>query len=214
MYAAWQLFDTFGIPVGPEFRRDSEIYIKELVRWNQKINLTAIKDQEEILIKHILCSLSYLKAFIPKPGLRAIDIGSGAGIPGIPIKLYSAEISLTLLEPSQKKLAFLKHIGRLLQLKDIAYLGISVESLNLVDSFDLAFARGFGPLSRLVKKTGRILRTGGILLVRKEESYLSEIITAAPLLARKGLKLHRVIRINLESPGMRYFILAFKKCST
>lgn len=210
----WQVFDTLGISVGQALRRSFEIYIEELERWNQKINLTAIRNPEEILIKHILCSLSYLKAFTPRPGLQAIDIGSGAGLPGIPLKLYCPEISMTLLEPSRKKLGFLKHIGRLLHLKDISYLELPIELLVREGGFDVAFARGFGPLSRLARKAGGILRTGGLLLVRKEKNYLPDIMAAAPTLTRKGIKLDRVVNINLPGSGMEYYILAFKNCFT
>lgn len=214
MTETWRLFHALGLSVDQGLRRSLEKYIEELVRWNQKINLTAIKDREEILIKHILCSLSYLKAFTPKPGLQAIDIGSGAGLPGIPLKLYCPELSLTLLEPSQKKLGFLKHISRLLQLKDITCRALPVEHLDSEKAFDLAFARGFGPISRLVSKAWRVLKPGGFLLIRKEKDYISEINAAAPILIRKGLKLDRVIAITLDTPGMDYYILAFKRCST
>jgi 16S rRNA (guanine527-N7)-methyltransferase len=214
MAEAWQLFNDMGISLDGGLVKSIGIYIEEMVWWNQKINLTALKDREEILIKHILSSLSYLKAFSPKPGLRAVDIGSGAGLPGIPIKLYCPEISLTLLEPSQKKLAFLKHIGRILKLRDITYLGIPVEIFNGKKEFDLAFARGFGPLSRLARKIGEILAPGGLLLVRKEEKYLPEVMSAAAILARKGMKLDRVVHIDLDSPGMKYYILAYRLCFT
>ena len=210
----WRLFDTLGLSVDQGLRERFEKYIDELLRWNQKINLTATKKPEEILSNHILCSLSYLMAFTPKPGLQAIDIGSGAGFPGIPLKIYSPDLSLTLLEPSQKKLAFLRHIGRLLQLKDVTYLAMPVEGMDREKTFDLAFARGFGPLSRLARKAGRALRMGGLLLVRKEKNYLGEIKAAAAILAWEGLKLDKVVAITQDRPRMEYYILAFKKCST
>jgi 16S rRNA (guanine527-N7)-methyltransferase len=214
MAEAWDVFNILNFFIDQRLRGIYEKYIEELIRWNQKINLTAINTPTDILIKHFFCSLSYLKAFTPGPDLRVLDIGTGAGFPGMPIKLYCPEIYLTLLEPSQKKLSFLKHIGRLFQLKNIRYLSLPVEHLNEDGSFDLALTRAFGPLSRLAKKAGTVLRPGGLLLVRKEHNYLSDLNAASSMLDQYDLKLDRIVLITSEIYSIRYYILAFRKCST
>src|SRR4030066_2478639 len=90
-------------------------YIAELKKWNRAYNLTALKKDEDIVIKHFLDSLLYIKAF-PEGELKLIDAGTGAGFPGIPIRIVRPEINITLIESSRKKTAFLRHIARSLGL--------------------------------------------------------------------------------------------------
>ena len=82
------------------------VYLAELKKWNRKINLTAITEERDAVIKHLLDSLSYLKGFSPAQGLRLLDMGSGAGFPAIPIKLAMPGISVTLVESVKKKTLF------------------------------------------------------------------------------------------------------------
>jgi 16S rRNA (guanine527-N7)-methyltransferase len=215
MQGVWESFEILGFTLNKDLKEAFELFVQELIRWNQKINLTRIIKPEDILLKHILCSLSYLKVCAFKPGDQAIDIGSGAGFPGIPLKLYCPSLSITLLEPSSKKLAFLKHIGHLLGLKGIAYISEPVEvwgqKLDPRERFEWAMARGFGPLEKLIKNAALVIQSGGHLVVRKEANYLDEITTAAPIMASKGFKLERVVPINLESYKIKYYLLDLKK---
>ncbi|MEW6215889.1 MAG: 16S rRNA (guanine(527)-N(7))-methyltransferase RsmG, partial [Nitrospirota bacterium] len=91
-------------------------YLSELKRWNKAYNLTSLSKDEDIIIKHFLDSLLYLKA-IPDGEIKIADVGSGAGFPGIPLKIIRPEIEMYLIEPSRKKSAFLRHIIRQVGLK-------------------------------------------------------------------------------------------------
>src|SRR5438477_10980958 len=93
-------------------------YRQELLDWNTRINLTAITDPEEVLIKHFLDSLSLLSVF-DKPRARILDIGSGAGFPGLPLKLVRPQWQIVLLEATGKKVTFLQHMVETLELQDI-----------------------------------------------------------------------------------------------
>ncbi len=86
------------------------IYWSELKRWNSRMNLTSIRADQEIIVKHFLDSLSVLQYFDIKPGDSVIDIGTGAGFPGLPIKIYIPDIKLVLVEPSSKKVSFLRFL--------------------------------------------------------------------------------------------------------
>ncbi|MEM3112747.1 MAG: 16S rRNA (guanine(527)-N(7))-methyltransferase RsmG, partial [Candidatus Anstonellales archaeon] len=90
-------------------------YLAELKKWNRVYNLTGLRTDEDIIIRHFLDSLLYLKA-IPEGGLSIADVGSGAGFPGIPIKIMRPDIQLALIESSRKRSAFLRHIIRILRL--------------------------------------------------------------------------------------------------
>ncbi|MEK6617425.1 MAG: 16S rRNA (guanine(527)-N(7))-methyltransferase RsmG [Nitrospirota bacterium] len=86
------------------------VYGRELNRWNEKINLTAIRQDKEVAVKHFLDSLACSKALVPIYDHSLLDIGTGAGFPGLPLKILHPELDLTLLEPSLKKTAFLRHL--------------------------------------------------------------------------------------------------------
>ena len=99
-----------GIEITEHHQSQFTIYLQELRRWNAKIDLTAITDETDIAIKHFLDSLVFLKIFSATKGVCLLDIGSGAGFPGLPVKILLPEVPLTLLEPNEKKTAFLRHM--------------------------------------------------------------------------------------------------------
>ena len=99
-----------GFPLEPTQLDQFVTYWRELKRWNSRMNLTSIRTDREIIIKHFLDSLSVLQYFDIKPGDSVIDIGTGAGFPGLPIKIYIPDIKLVLVEPSLKKVSFLRFL--------------------------------------------------------------------------------------------------------
>ena len=99
-----------GFPLEPVQLDQFVIYWRELKRWNARMNLTSIRTDREIIIKHFLDSLSVLQCFDINPGDSVIDIGTGAGFPGLPIKIYIPDIKLVLVEPSSKKVSFLRFL--------------------------------------------------------------------------------------------------------
>lgn len=99
-----------GFPLSPVQLDQFVTYWRELKRWNSRMNLTSIRTNREIIVKHFLDSLSVLQCFRIKPGDSVIDIGTGAGFPGLPIKIYIPDIKLVLVEPSLKKVSFLRFL--------------------------------------------------------------------------------------------------------
>ena len=106
---------TFGIHLDGKAIEFFELYLKELLKWNQKINLTAIRSEKGIVLKHFLDSLS-VYPYIPKT-CSLLDIGSGAGFPGIPLKITQPNLEMTLIDSVRKKVDFQRHIIRMLGLK-------------------------------------------------------------------------------------------------
>lgn len=102
-------------------------YLIELKKWNEKVNLTALRTDEEIVVRHFLDSLVCCKALQISGQARLLDVGAGAGFPGLPIKIASGSIHLTLLEPSQKKTAFLRHIVGVLGLEGVTVVPARLE---------------------------------------------------------------------------------------
>ena len=107
-------------------------YYRELDRWNQKINLTSIHDTKETAIKHFLDSLLYSQALEQRKDISLLDVGSGAGFPGLPLKILVPEIHVTLLEPNEKKTSFLRHIIGTLDLQDVSVVSQSLRDFSRV----------------------------------------------------------------------------------
>lgn len=124
------------------------VYFEELVRWNRKVNLTAIKETEEIAIKHFVDCLAVTKVLSRESMRSLLDIGTGAGFPGVPLKIFDPTIELTLIEPSLKKTAFLRHVVGSLNLSKVTVLPNRIEQL-VTDS---------GWLSRFSTAVTRALR--------------------------------------------------------
>src|SRR5574340_1391389 len=109
------------------FRR----YAEELLDWNQRMNLTAITEPEEVEIRHFADSLSCLLVIkVRRPGLRVIDVGAGAGLPGLPLKIAYPDIQLTLVEATGKKVEFLRHVVETLGLKGVTLVNERAETIG------------------------------------------------------------------------------------
>ena len=154
------------------------IYLTELKKWNKAYNLTGLEKDEDIIVKHFLDSLLYLKA-MPGGEIKVADIGSGAGFPGIPIKIIRPEIEMYLIEPSRKKSVFLSHIIKKLQLKKIEVIEKRIEQIKGILesplSVDVAVTRALFSIKDFIKKVSHIVKQGGILILNKGPKVNEEI---------------------------------------
>lgn len=211
----WEFFGMAGFPLQEEQRQRFERYAKELLLWNRKINLTSLTQEEEIIIKHFLGSLIYLRGFEPKPNLEVLDLGSGGGFPGLPIKILHPEISLSLVEAGQKKVAFLKHIGRILDLKGIRYEAHRSETLarqtNYQEAFDIVLCRAVGKLEKTIAFSFPLLKPGGNLVTQKGRNLESEVQNAAKVLTTYCATVERIIPVTLPWKGIRFVLLVIHK---
>jgi 16S rRNA (guanine527-N7)-methyltransferase len=152
-------------------------HASELINWNRKINLTAITDPREIAIKHFLDSL-VPAGFIPDKA-RLLDIGSGGGFPGIPLKIFKPSISVLLIDGVRKKINFLKHVLRALGLENIEARQIRTETLLNVSeyatSFDIIISRALSDLSTFVKSALPLLAKHGTVIAMKGEVETQEL---------------------------------------
>lgn len=162
-----------GINPADSLLNSFEIYLSELKKWNKAYNLTALKKDDDIVIKHFLDSLLYLK-LLPEKKCSVADVGSGAGFPGVPIAIVRPDIAITLVEPSRKKCAFLRNLKRILHLTNLEILESRVEDLKN-RAFDIAVTRALFSISDFVKTTGHIVKKNGILILNKGPKFDSEI---------------------------------------
>lgn len=152
------------------------VYLAELKKWNNAYNLTAIRKDEDIVIKHFLDSLLYLKA-LPEGNIRVLDVGSGAGFPGIPVKIMRPEIAMYLLEPSRKKAGFLAHIVRVLGLDGIEVMQSRIEDMK-GSTVDAAMTRALFDIKDFVKKASPLVRAGGRIILSKGPKVKDELSVA------------------------------------
>jgi len=154
------------------------IYLNELKKWNKAYNLTGLMKDEDIIIKHFFDSLLYLNV-MPHGEIKVADIGSGAGFPGIPIKIIRPEIEMYLIESSMKRSAFLRHIINKLRLKKIDVIEKRIEEVKvnqeLSESVDVAVTRALFSIKEFVKKVSHIVRQEGILILNKGPKVREEL---------------------------------------
>ncbi len=186
-----------------------QLYYEELVAWNQRFNLTAITEYDQVQIRHFLDSLSCLLAeetrqTLNRPRARLIDVGAGAGFPGLPLKLVRPGTCLTLLEATGKKVAFLEQIIEQLGLQNaIAIKGRAEELAHDPDHrerYDLALARAVAELPVVVEYTLPFCKVGGWVVAQKGEAGAAEAWTAGRAITLLGGELRRVVPVHL--PGL------------
>jgi 16S rRNA (guanine527-N7)-methyltransferase len=194
-------------------------YEKELMEWNQKFNLTAIRDVDSIRTKHFLDSFSCVLAWKANPPLRLIDVGTGAGFPGIPLKILYPSMKLTLVESVGKKAMFCQHLVRVLGLEDVEVVHKRAEEIGqnpqYRETYDWAVARAVANLNVLSEYLIPLLKIGGRMLAQKGESGPAEAQSAEDAMKVLGGKLEQLIPVHL--PGVaddRYLVVVEKVAAT
>jgi 16S rRNA (guanine527-N7)-methyltransferase len=196
-----------------------ELYYQELIEWNTRVNLTAITDYSLVQVKHFLDSLTITLALsedeAEKPGFDIIDIGTGAGFPGVPLKILFPRPRLVLIEPTAKKAAFLHHIIHKLELEKVEVLNSRAEEaahlLPYREQFWLVLSRAVASLPALAELTLPFCRIGGRFVAQKKGEIDQEIDRAKTAIDILGGKLEQMKKIELtEFHDARYLIVIDK----
>ncbi len=211
--------NLFGLRLIASQQAALERYEQELLSWNRRVNLTAIREPEKIRIKHFLDSFSCICAMRESPMERVIDIGTGAGFPGLPLKILYPNMQLTLVESVGKKVEFCRHIVRVLALEGVEIIQERVENLGQMpqyrEQFDWAIARAVAALPTLMEYLLPMSRVGGAILAMKGENGPAEVHAAEHATRVLGGHLRKLIPITL--PGVveeRYLIVIDKVAAT
>ena len=194
-------------------------YEQELIEWNTRFNLTAIRSPQEIRTKHFLDSLTCLLALREAPPERLIDVGTGAGFPGIPLKILYPKMQLTLVESVGKKAEFCRHVVRTLGLNGVEVVQDRAEaigqSLPHRQKYDWAVARAVAILPVLAEYLLPLVRVGGRMLAMKGDSGPAEAHAAEHALHLLGGHLRQLVPVIL--PGVveeRYLVVVDKIAAT
>ncbi len=204
-----------GIQLSPSTLRALGIYEKELLVWNERVNLTAIQEPNKIRVKHFLDSLTCLLAMRNTPIDHVIDIGTGAGFPGLPIKIVCPSMHLTLVESVGKKADFCRHMVQVLDLKDIEIVQERAEVLGqdpkYREKYDWAITRAVAVMSVLVEYQLPLVRLGGAMLAMKGENAPAEVHMAENAMRLIGGHFQRLIPITLPGVEDERFLVVVNK---
>ncbi|MEE9504478.1 MAG: 16S rRNA (guanine(527)-N(7))-methyltransferase RsmG [Thermodesulfobacteriota bacterium] len=192
-----------GVSLSQEMIQMFFVYLKELKEWNQKINLTSHKEDKTIITKNFIDSLS-LVPYLPSRS-SLLDLGSGAGFPGIPVKIAKPSIKVTLLEATRKKVSFQQHLIRSLGLSRINVIQGRAESLKsdstLPASFDIVTSRAFSKLKKFLMLGEPFVKKGGCLVAMKGRQAEEELKDSQEVI--KALSLHTSRKVELQIPSLK-----------
>lgn len=214
-----QAAELFGITLTEVQAEQFAIYARELAAWNSHTNLTAITDEEGIQVRHFLDSLSVVSAAAPQPGQRVMDVGTGAGFPGLPLKIVFPQIQLTLLEATGKKVEFLNHVAAAMGLPGVTALHARAEEAGHMPTqraaYDLVLARAVTRLPALVEYLLPLAKVGGRCIAMKGRTAFEEVRDSGRALNLLGGRVNEVLPVSL--PGIdeaRYLVIIEKVTPT
>jgi 16S rRNA (guanine527-N7)-methyltransferase len=175
------------------------LYVDLLLQWRRAMNLTGLRQTERVIDVLVVESLDFLQRQVLPPGARVLDLGTGAGVPGVPLAICAPDVHLTLLDRSEKKNIFLRHVVPRLQLRNCRPLCSTAEALAdclpPCQRFDVVVSRGVGRVVEMLSLAAPLLRPGGTLLLRKPQGS-TELQEAASLLASKHWSSLRAIPLS------------------
>ncbi|MDH5648268.1 MAG: 16S rRNA (guanine(527)-N(7))-methyltransferase RsmG [Gammaproteobacteria bacterium] len=167
--------DALGVEINPRGKKTLVKYVLELEKWNSAYNLTAVREPEQMITRHILDSLSILPLL---HGSQILDVGSGAGFPGLPLAVAEPDSFFTLLDSNGKKTRFLTQVVADLELENIDIVQERVEKFHPTEKFDTLTSRAFSSLAELVKAVKHLCAPGSRIIAMKgvfPESELKEL---------------------------------------
>ncbi|MFI3174407.1 MAG: 16S rRNA (guanine(527)-N(7))-methyltransferase RsmG [Bacillota bacterium] len=216
------LFDTtkdMDIPLTEEMLGQFMVYQELLLDWNTRMNLTSITDKKEIVLKHFADSLSPLPflAELKENAPSVIDVGTGAGFPGIPLKIALPNIELTLLDSLQKRITFLETVCTDLALENVHCIHGRAEEFGknpeFREGYDFCVSRAVAHLSMLLEYTLPFLKVGGKLIALKGQNFAVEVEESQEALAILGGVVKEVKAVNIPNTDLQHQLIFIEKVS-
>ena len=193
-----------------------QVYYEMLVGWNEKVNLTAITEEDDVAIKHFLDSLNAAKGMV-KDGMKVIDVGTGAGFPGLPVKIANPLVELTLVDSLNKRINFLNEVVAALGLEGVNTVHSRAEDLGVNkdyrEKYDMCVSRAVSNLTTLCELCLPFVRVGGLFVSLKGPKAEEEIKEAQKAIGILGGKFERLENYDLSDTDLNHNIVVIKKIS-
>lgn len=212
------LLQDKGINLSSEQLSQYEIYYHTLVEWNEKMNLTAITDKPEVYLKHFYDSISAAFYFDFKGPLNVCDVGAGAGFPSIPIKIAFPELHITIVDSLNKRINFLEHLAKELNLKNVQFIHDRAETFGqnkeYREVFDVVTARAVARLSVLSELCLPLTKVGGTFIAMKAASAKEELEVGKKAITTLGGKMKEIHSFTLPIEESERNIVIIQKEKT
>ncbi|MFC1767006.1 16S rRNA (guanine(527)-N(7))-methyltransferase RsmG [Candidatus Margulisiibacteriota bacterium] len=201
------------IELTEEQNEQLSLYLKELLEWNKNINLTSITAEDEIIIKHFLDSLTIAKAVDLSQISTLLDIGAGAGLPGIPLKIAFPHLNVTMVDSTRKKVNFMKHVIEMLKLENSKAVFSRSEDFprEMKESFDIVTSRAVAELRVLAEYCLPYVKIGGFFVAYKGADTENEIAAANNAISTLGGELERTVKLTLPNTDMIRNLVVIRK---
>ena len=210
-----QDLESFSIFLSPKQIEQFLIYYEMLAEWNQVMNLTAITEYEEVMKKHFVDSLSLVKAYNMAGNKKLIDVGTGAGFPGIPLKIVYPDINVTLLDSLQKRVGFLNAVIEKLEISGIEAVHGRAEDLardkRRREQYDLSVSRAVANLTTLSEYCLPFVKVGGCFISYKSEKAEEEVTLAGHAISLLGGSIEKQVPLQLPSSDLYRNLIVIKK---
>ncbi len=208
---------AYGLSPGPESYQALIRHLEMVAHWNERVNLTAIVEEREMVIKHVLDSAAVFGVVEPRPGMRVVDVGTGAGFPGVTLKCIAPRLSVVLLESLAKRCKFLEAVGD----DVIAPLAGGVDGYRVVwsraedagqapqhrEQYDLATARAVAELRVLAEYCLPLVKVGGLFVAMKGPGVGEELAAAQRAVQLLGGQFEEIVEVALpEDAGVRSLV--------
>lgn len=207
--------EDFGLEANEKVLSDFQKYKELLVEWNQKMNLTGIEDEKEVFIKHFLDSISAVTKGYIQNGMSLIDVGTGAGFPGMPLRICLPELKVTLLDSLNKRINFLQEVASKLSIDDIEFIHGRAEDFgkneDYREKFDIATARAVAGLPVLMEFCVPFIKVGGYFVCLKGPNANLELEESKKAMEVLGVEYIEKIDVKLPEIDLNHNILIFKK---
>ena len=215
----YNLLAEQNLPLSDQQKEQFERYFELLVEWNEKINLTAITDKEEVYLKHFYDSIApILQGLIPNETIKLLDIGAGAGFPSLPMKILYPQLDVTIIDSLNKRINFLQLLAQELDLDSVHFYHGRAEDLaqdkNFRAQYDFVTARAVARMQVLSELTIPYLKVGGKLLALKASNAPEELLEAKNALNLLFSKVEDNLSYDLPNGDPRYITVVEKKKET
>ncbi|MDD3393541.1 MAG: 16S rRNA (guanine(527)-N(7))-methyltransferase RsmG [Clostridia bacterium] len=210
--------EQMQIPLTDQMADQFMVYMSVMLEWNKKMNLTSITEEREVVLKHFADSLSLVPYLTISENTKIIDVGTGAGFPGLPVKIACPQVSVTLLDSVQKKIGFLEEAISAMGLGEIACVHSRAEDGGqnplFREQFDYCVSRAVANLTVLSEYCLPFVKVGGALAALKGPDAIGEIAEAEGALAKLGGKVREIIDVTIPFTELSHKLVFIEKVSS